>query len=231
MIKMLIADDNEAILEILTAFADEAGYSVTTARDGDEALDKFRADEFDVVLLDVMMPKKDGFEVCREIRETSNVPVLMVTARGEDYDRIMGLDIGADDYIVKPFSAAEVMARVRAIMRRLERPVAADGQKAKTLTRGSLVLDYDDCRVSVGGKTISLTKREFDILALLAENRNRIFSRDHLLESLWGYDYEGDTRAVDTHIKRLRAKLQKAPHPDWEIKTTWGVGYSFEVAK
>ena len=229
MIKMMIADDNEAIRGILTAFASEAGYKTIEASDGDEALEKFRVEKPDVVLLDVMMPRLDGFSICREIRRESNVPILMITARGEDYDRIMVLDIGADDYIVKPFSAAEVMARVRAIMRRLERPAAAEDTKSKTLTRGSLVLDYDECRASISGKVVNLTKREFDILTLLAENRGRVFSRDHLLESLWGYDYEGDTRTVDTHIKRLRAKTNAVPHPDWQIKTSWGVGYSFEV--
>ena len=173
-----------------------------------------------------MLPKRDGFSVCRALRTALDVPILMITARGEDYDRIMGLDTGADDYIVKPFSAAEVMARVRAVLRRLERSAAP---AARTLTRGSLTLLLDEERVLIAGQAIILTKKEFDILCLLAENKSRVFSRDHLLESLWGYDYEGDTRTVDTHIKRLRAKLAKALHPDWEIRTVWGVGYAFEV--
>ena len=173
------------------------------------------------------MPKMDGFAVCRALRAVSDVPILMITARGEDYDRIMGLDIGADDYIVKPFSVAVVMARVRAILRRLERT----GTPSRTLLRGSLTILTEEERVLIGGTAVALTKKEFDILCLLAENKGRVFSREHLLERLWGYDYEGDTRTVDTHIKRLRAKLAKTPHPDWEIRTVWGVGYSFEVLR
>ena len=226
MRQMLIADDNQAIIDILTAFAAKDGWQVTAVNDGDAALAAGRTGRFDVILLDVMLPKRDGFSVCRALRTALDVPILMITARGEDYDRIMGLDIGADDYIVKPFSAAEVMARVRAVLRRLERSAAP---AARTLTRGSLTLLLDEERVLIAGRAIILTKKEFDILCLLAENKSRVFSRDHLLESLWGYDYEGDTRTVDTHIKRLRAKLAKALHPDWEIRTVWGVGYAFEV--
>ena len=226
MRKMLIADDNQAIIDILTAFATKDGWQVTAVNDGDAALASGRTGHFDVILLDVMLPKRDGFSVCRALRTALDVPLLMITARGEDYDRIMGLDTGADDYIVKPFSAAEVMARVRAVLRRLERSAAP---ATRTLVRGSLTLLLDEERALIAGHAIILTKKEFDILCLLAENKSRVFSRDHLLESLWGYDYEGDTRTVDTHIKRLRAKLAKVPHPDWEIRTVWGVGYAFEV--
>lgn len=224
---MLIADDNTAIIDILRAFAEREGWQVTAASDGEAALAAGRDGAFDVVLLDVMMPKMDGFAVCRALRAVSDVPILMITARGEDYDRIMGLDIGADDYIVKPFSAAVVMARVRAVLRRLEKAAAP----ARPLIRGSLTILPEEERALVGATAVSLTKKEFDILCLLAKNKGRVFSRDHLLERLWGYEYEGDTRTVDTHIKRLRAKLAKAPHPDWEIRTVWGVGYSFEVLR
>ena len=224
---MLIADDNTAIIDILRAFAEREGWQVTAASDGEAALAAARDGAFDVVLLDVMMPKMDGFAVCRALRAVSDVPILMITARGEDYDRIMGLDIGADDYIVKPFSAAVVMARVRAVLRRLEKAAAP----ARPLIRGSLTILPEEERALVGATAVSLTKKEFDILCLLAKNKGRVFSRDHLLERLWGYEYEGDTRTVDTHIKRLRAKLAKAPHPDWEIRTVWGVGYSFEVLR
>lgn len=224
---MLIADDNTAIIDILRAFAEREGWQVTAASDGEAALAAGRDGAFDVVLLDVMMPKMDGFAVCRALRAVSDVPILMITARGEDYDRIMGLDIGADDYIVKPFSAAVVMARVRAVLRRLEKAAAP----ARPLIRGSLTILPEEERALVGVTAVSLTKKEFDILCLLAKNKGRVFSRDHLLERLWGYEYEGDTRTVDTHIKRLRAKLAKAPHPDWEIRTVWGVGYSFEVLR
>ena len=226
MRQMLIADDNQAIIDILTAFATKDGWQVTAVNDGDAALAAGRTGRFDVILLDVMLPKRDGFSVCRALRTALDVPILMITARGEDYDRIMGLDTGADDYIVKPFSAAEVMARVRAVLRRLERSAAP---ATRTLVRDSLTLLLDEERALIAGHAIILTKKEFDILCLLAENKSRVFSRDHLLEILWGYDYEGDTRTVDTHIKRLRAKLAKVPHPDWEIRTVWGVGYAFEV--
>ena len=227
MPKLLIADDHEDITEILTSFARAEGYETTTAVDGEEALRRFYAEDFDAVLLDVMMPKKDGFAVCREIRAASNVPILMITARGDDYDRIMGLDIGADDYIVKPFSPAEVMARIRAVLRRLDRN--SDAKAPRLLRQGQLSLEEDSCRALLAGTPISLTKKEFDLLWLLLENRGRTFSREHLLDSLWGYDYTGDTRTVDTHIKRLRAKLDAKPHPDWQIKTIWGVGYAFET--
>ena len=226
MRQMLIADDNQAIIDILTAFAAKDGWQVTAVNDGDAALAAGRTGRCDVILLDVMLPKRDGFSVCRALRTALDVPILMITARGEDYDRIMGLDTGADDYIVKPFSAAEVMARVRAVLHRLERSAAP---ATRTLVRGSLTLLLDEERALIAGRAIILTKKEFDILCLLAENKSQVFSRDHLLESLWGYDYEGDTRTVDTHIKRLRAKLARVPHSDWELRTVWGVGYAFEV--
>ena len=227
MLKILIADDHSAITDILVAFAEAEGFTPTVAVDGEEALRRFRSEDFDVILLDVTMPGKDGFTVCREIRKESNVPILMITARGDDYDRIMGLDIGADDYIVKPFSPAEVMARVRAVLRRLERATSVSG--LRTLRHGQLVLEEESCRAMLDGTAIPLTRKEFDLLWLLMENKDRTFSREHLLDSLWGYDYTGDTRAVDTHIKRLRAKLEKKPHPGWQIKTVWGVGYAFET--
>ncbi len=225
MIPMLIADDNAAIADILKTFAAPAGFEVTAARDGEEALRLFREKCFEVILLDVMMPKMDGFSVCRAIRAESNVPILMITARGEDYDRIMGLDIGADDYIVKPFSGAEVMARVRAVLRRLERTEDA----RRTIACGSLTLYPEEIRAVVSDRPVSLTKKEFDLLCLFAENKGRAFSRDHLLDRLWGWDYEGDARTVDTHIKRLRAKLAAYPHDDWDIRTVRGVGYALEV--
>ena len=227
MPKLLIADDNRTILDILKTVAEAAGCETVLATDGEAALRLFRAGGFDAVLLDVMMPKLDGFDVCKKIRAESDVPILMITARGDDYDRIMGLDIGADDYIVKPFSPAEVMARVRAVLRRLDRGAA--GGAGKVLRAGNLSLDVEGCRASVNGEAVALTHKEFDLLLLLMENKGRAFSREHLLDSLWGYDYMGDTRTVDTHIKRLRAKLTKTPPEGWQIKTVWGVGYAFEA--
>lgn len=222
---MLIADDNEQITKILSQFARHEGFQADIVHDGEAALQAVWKKPYDILLLDVMMPKKDGFAVCREIRQSSNLPILMITARGEDYERIMGLDIGADDYIVKPFSAAEVMARVRAILRRFQHTTKNQSQ---TLVFANLHVDLTDCKAAIDGTIISLTKKELDILSLLLENKGHVFSRDHLLDKLWGYDYAGDTRTVDSHIKRLRAKLDTMPHPLWQIKTVWGVGYSFE---
>ncbi len=227
MPNMLIADDNRQIASILTEYAKKEGYSVSRAYDGEEALSLFRAGSFDVVLLDVMMPKKDGFEVCRELRAVSNVPILMITARGEDFERIMGLDIGADDYIVKPFSPGEVMARVRAILRRLER---AEGSSARILRVGDLTVDLDHFSVRIGEQPVHLTKKETELLWTLASAPERVYTRDSLLDILWGGDYYGDNRTVDSHIKRLRQKLDACPHGPWQIKTIWGVGYKFELA-
>jgi DNA-binding response OmpR family regulator len=225
---ILIADDNKQITSILEQYAKKEGYTPQVAFDGISAIELFKSTQPEIVLLDVMMPKMDGFEVCREIRKTSNVPVIMITARGEDFERIMGLDIGADDYIVKPFSPSEVMARVRAILRRMTR---CDEQKKQHYRFDNLMINLDDYIVTIDEQNISLTKKEIEILWTLATNKNKVFSRDHLLNILWGYDYFGDNRTVDSHIKRLRAKLDEFPHDNWEIKTIWSVGYKFEEKK
>ncbi|NLA81626.1 MAG: response regulator transcription factor [Clostridiaceae bacterium] len=226
MPRMLIADDNRKITEILAEYARREGYSVDLVYDGREALNHFMANPADVVLLDVMMPFIDGFTVCREIRRISQVPILMITARNEDRDRIMGLDIGADDYIVKPFSPAEVMARVRAIMRRLD--LSSDESDSSGDYRlGSLQINMDKAEVMVGGEEVNLTHRERELLWLMSSNPERVFSRDELIDRLWGYDYEGDLRTVDSHIKRLRAKLEEHDHEDWSITTVRGQGYKF----
>lgn len=228
MAKMLIADDNKQITSILSNYARKEGFKPVVALDGEEALRLFDEHEPDIamVLLDVMMPKVDGFEVCRRLRGKSLVPVIMVTARGEDFEKIMGLDIGADDYIIKPFSAGEVMARVRAILRRMQ---PREEKTAHNIYRYSnLMIDLDKYAVTVNGSEVPLTKKEVELLWTLAKNSSKVFSRDNLLDSLWGYDYYGDSRTVDSHIKRMRAKLDKFEHPGWEIKTIWGVGYRFE---
>ncbi len=227
MPKILIVDDNKQITSILEEYTIKEGYTPIIALDGADALEKFECEKPDILLLDVMMPKKDGFEVCREIRRTSNVPIIMVTARGEDFEKIMGLEIGADDYIVKPFSPSVVMAHVKAIMRR----VTQEEKAAQRFKYDNLAVNLDDYSVTIGGAEISLTKKEIEILWTLATSKNKVFSRENLLDSLWGYDYFGDNRTVDSHIKRLRAKLDEYEHPTWEIKTIWGVGYKFEVAK
>ncbi len=225
MPKLLIVDDNKQITSILEEYAKKEGYETVIALDGVEAIEKFESENPDIILLDVMMPKKDGFTVCREIRKNSNVPIIMITARGEDYEKIMGLEIGADDYIVKPFSPGEVMARIKAILRRINR----DEVKVQQLIFDNLTISLDDYSVKIDGKLVQLTKKEIEILWTLASAKNKVFSRDNLLNNLWGYDYLGDNRTVDSHIKRLRAKLDEYVHLTWDIKTIWGVGYKFEV--
>lgn len=224
MQKLLIVDDNKQITSILEEYAKKEGYNTIIALDGEQAIELFNKENPDIILLDVMMPKKDGFTVVREIRRTSNVPIIMITARGEDFERIMGLEIGADDYIVKPFSPGEVMARIRAIMRRIVR----EDTKPQVFTYDNLTISLDDYSVTIDNKKISLTKKEIEILWTLATS-NKVFTRENLLDIVWGQDYFGDTRTVDSHIKRLRAKLEEHDHPSWDIKTIWGVGYKFEV--
>ena len=224
--KLLIADDHAQILDVLSVYARKEGYEVYTAGTGVEALEVFSSQEFAAVLLDVMMPEMDGFEVCRQIRKKSMVPIIMVTARGEDFERIMGLDIGADDYIVKPFSPSEVMARLRAVLRRMQ---AAQTTQDACLSRSNLWISLDRYQVTLDGEPIHLTKKETEILWLLASHARTVFTRNQILDAVWGYDYYGDDRTVDTHIKRLRAKLEAYAHPDWEIATVRGVGYKFEV--
>lgn len=228
MVKLLIADDNKQITSILKEYSEKDGYETVVAYDGEQALQEFGKGKFDLILLDVMMPKKDGFEVCREIRKVSSVPIIMVTARGEDFERIMGLDIGADDYIVKPFSPGEVMARIRAILRRLDQTPENESHH-KLYVHENLEIRLDEFIVKVAGHQVHLTKKEIELLWILATNKNKVFSRDNLLDSVWGYDYFGDNRTVDSHIKRLRAKIDQIPHPSWDIKTVWGIGYKFEV--
>ncbi len=226
MTTILIADDHPKIVQVLSAYAKKEGYDVIVAQDGEEALDVFRREKIDLILLDIMMPKVDGYEVCREIRKSSNVPIIMVTARGEDFERIMGLDIGADDYIIKPFAPGEVMARIRAILRRI---VAEESKVEREIKFENLRVDIDNYEAEMDGEDLGLTKKELEILWTLADARGKVFSRENLLNSVWGYDYYGDSRTVDTHIKRLRAKMDKHPHPGYEISTIWGVGYKFEV--
>ena len=224
MANILAVDDNLELCKLICTTLERDGHRVETrqaGRDLTEALCRWA----DCILLDVMMPKLDGFEVCRELRRRSMVPIIMVTARGEDFERIMGLDIGADDYILKPFSAGEVMARVRAILRRVQ-PREAEQQNLYSV--GNLVIDLDKYLVTIGGADVTLTKKEVELLWTLAKNSSKVFSRENLLDSIWGYDYFGDSRTVDSHIKRLRAKVDKFEHEEWEIKTIWGVGYRFE---
>ena len=227
MYNVLIADDNLQIVSILKEYCKKNNFNVTLAHDGEETLKKIRNNKFDIVLLDIMMPKKNGFDVCKEVRTFSNVPIIMITARGEDFERIMGLETGADDYIVKPFSPGEVIARIHAILRRVI-PNENINQE-KIFSYDNLTINLSDFTVKINDENISLTKKEIELLWLLSTNRNKVFTRENLLDSIWGYDYFGDSRTVDSHIKRLRAKLANYEHESWNIKTIWGVGYKFDI--
>ena len=226
MYKVLIADDNKQIVSILSEYCKKNNFTVSTVFDGEAALKEIEENEFDIILLDVMMPKKDGFDVCREVRTFSNVPIIMITARGEDYEKIMGLEIGADDYIVKPFSPGEIIARINAILRRI---TPKNDESAKIFIYDNLEIDLNNFMVKINDEIISLTKKEIEILWTLATNQNKVFTRENLLDLIWGFDYFGESRTVDTHIKRLRAKLDNYKHEKWNIKTIWGVGYKFDV--
>lgn len=226
---ILIADDNKDITDILSSYVKKEGFEPLIAGDGLETERMFEEYNPAAILLDVMMPLKDGYEVCRSIRKSSSVPIILITARGEDYDKIMGLDIGADDYIVKPFSPNEVMARLRAVLRRINRSEEEKGE-SNTIRISNLSINLEEYTFVVDGKRIPLTKKEIETMWTLASHPNKVFTRDNLLDSLWGYDYYGDSRTVDSHIKRLRSKLDSVNHPDWNIKTIWGVGYKFEVS-
>ena len=222
MKKLLIADDHFQIVQVLKQYAIKENYDVYTASDGAKALEEFAKREYDAVLLDVMMPEIDGFEVCRQIRRISMVPIIMITARGEDWERIMGLDMGADDYIVKPFSPIEVMARLRAVFRRIS--MASE----EVLEKGSLRIVLDKNHVTIKGETVLLTQKETEILWLLASNGGAVFSRNQILDAVWGKEYVGDSRTVDTHVKRLRAKLEGCMEKDFSIVTIRGAGYKYE---
>ncbi|MBP3300449.1 MAG: response regulator transcription factor [Clostridia bacterium] len=224
---ILIADDNKEIVDILKVYAQKEGYQYICAYDGEQALKYFKERNPSLILLDVMMPKINGFDVCKQIRQTSNVPIIIISAKAEEQERILGLDIGADDYVIKPFSPREVLMRVKTVLRR----VADDSsdEKSKKIEVAGLVIDMNSYEASVNGTPVILTKKEIEILWLFATNPGRVFTRDHLLENIWGYEYFGDTRTVDTHIKRIRTKLDIDDSVGFDIKTVWGVGYKFEV--
>lgn len=223
--KILVADDDESIVDLIALYLEKEGFQVITARDGGEALSRVAQHNPDLVVLDIMMPVKDGWDVCREIRQRYGMPVIMLTARSEDYDKILGLELGADDYITKPFNPRELVARVKAVLRRSRRT----GDEPRLLHHPGLVVNLDEFTVTKEGEPVALTRKELELLWLLAGRPNQVFSREQLLSQIWGYDYTGDTRTVDTHIKRLRQKL--GPGRAWDIATVWGVGYKFEVGK
>ena len=221
-------DDEKLIVKGIRFSLEQDGMEVDCAYDGEEALEMVRAKEYDIILLHVMLPKLTGFEVCQQIREFSNVPVVMLTAKGDDMDKILGLEYGADDYITKPFNILEVKARIKAIIRRTKKK-APEKETNRVIEKGDLHMDCDSRRLTIGGKEINLTAKEFDLLELMALNPNKVYSRDHLLNAVWGYDYPGDVRTVDVHIRRLREKIEQNPSEPKYVHTKWGVGYYFNA--
>ena len=222
--RVLVVDDEKLIVKGVRYSLEQDGMEVDCAYDGEEALQKIKDKEYDIILLDVMLPKLTGFEVCQQVREFSNVPVVMLTAKGEDMDKILGLEYGADDYITKPFNILEVKARLKAIMRRTA-PKAKE--EAKVIESKDMRLDCEGRRVYVAGKEINLTAKEFELLELLILNPNKVYSRENLLKLIWGLDYPGDVRTVDVHIRRLREKIEDNPSEPKYVHTKWGVGYYF----
>lgn len=230
--RILVVDDEQKIREVVRMYLEKEGFAVGEAANGQEALQIINRESWSLVILDLMMPGVDGWAVCREIRKTSMVPIIMLTARDAEVDRVLGLELGADDYVVKPFSPRELAARVKALLRRAgAAPAGAQNAVSRVLQHSGLSIDEDSRLVQAGGKTVNLTPKEYDLLLHMAKYPNRTFSRDELLEAVWGYDYYGDTRTVDTHINRLRDKLLKASGSTSFISTAWGVGYRFEVKK
>lgn len=224
--RVLVVDDEKLIVKGIRFSLEQDGMEVDCAYDGEEALAYARDNDYDMILLDIMLPKLDGFEVCQQIREFSDVPIVMLTAKGDDMDKILGLEYGADDYITKPFNILEVKARIKAIMRRTGKK-EKDGKDAKVIVKGDLKLDCESRRVFSKEKAINLTAKEFDLLELLAHNPNKVYSREDLLNLVWGYEYPGDARTVDVHIRRLREKIEVNPSDPKYVYTKWGVGYYF----
>ena len=222
--RILLVDDEPLIIKGLKYTLEQEGYETLAAYDGEEALEVFFANTVDLVLLDVMLPKLDGIQVCQRIRESSNVPIIMLTAKGEDMDKILGLEYGADDYMTKPFNILEVKARIKTILRRASQPVA---EKKKIIRVRDLEVNIVNRSVTLGGKEVRLTAKEFDLLQLFINNRGKVFSREAMLETVWKYDYMGDARTVDVHIRRLREKIERNTSQPEFIFTKWGVGYYF----
>lgn len=223
--KIMVVDDDGNICELLRLYLEKEGYEVVIAPNGARALELFDREQPQLLLLDVMMPQLDGWQVCREIRKRSACPIIMLTAKGEVFDKVLGFELGADDYVVKPFEAKEVMARVRAVLRRAG---FGQQQKAKSVAYDGLSINMETYELRVGGKRVDTPPKEMELIYHLASNPNRVYTRDQLLDQVWGFEYYGDSRTVDVHIKRLREKLD-GTSPQWTLKTVWGVGYKFEV--
>lgn len=222
--KVLIVDDDKNICQLLNLYLSKEGFKVNIAYSGDEALARFADDPPNIVILDIMLPGKDGWDVCREMRKMSDIPIIMLTAKGETFDKVLGLELGADDYVVKPFEPKELIARVKAVLRRYNQT----DEESNVIVYPNLVIDKNTMLVKYGKKEMELPPKEFELLYFLASHPNRVYTREQLLEQVWGFDYYGDSRTVDVHINRLREKLGGSDNP-WQIKTVWGVGYKFEI--
>ena len=218
--KVLIVDDDEHIVELIKLYMDKEGFDTVTANNGKKAVELFKSEAPAIVILDVMMPEMDGWQVCREIRRVSNIPIIMLTAKGETFDKVLGLELGADDYMVKPFEPKELLARVKAVLRRSD--------TKESIVFPNLRINLSNYELKINGNIVEVPPKELELLYFLASNPNRVFTREQLLEEVWGFDYFGDSRTVDVHIKRLREKLEGV-EANWQLKTVWGVGYKFEV--
>ena len=230
--KVLVVEDDSTLLGVIKYNLVKEGYAAITAADGVQAIEAARKEHPDLLILDIMLPKLDGLEVCRILRRESNIPIIMLTAKSEEIDKVVGLEIGADDYMTKPFSVKELMARVKALLRRAEmaqRHSAATGEQSPVIREGELQIDVERHAVSLSGAAIDLTPKEFDLLVFMMRNKKRVMSRDYLLEKVWGYDFAGDTRTVDVHIRWLRQKIEEEPADPQRLITVRGIGYKFEV--
>ena len=226
--KILIVDDEENICELVRLYIEKEGFDAIIANDGQEAVAKFNKEKQDLILLDIMLPIKDGWQVCREIRAQSKVPIIMLTAKGETFDKVLGLELGADDYVVKPFEPKELIARIRAVLRRSADSVDEKADEDE-LSFDGLKINQSTYEVYIDDKKVEMPPKEFELLYFLAKNTNKVFTRDQLLDEIWGYEFFGDSRTVDVHIKRIREKLE-GENRTWALKTVWGVGYKFEVS-
>lgn len=233
--KILIVDDDVNIAELISLYLTKECFDTCLVEDGEEAIRQFREYEPNLILLDLMLPGKDGYEVCREIRKTSNVPIIMLSAKGEVFDKVLGLELGADDYLIKPFDSKELVARVKAVLRRFApavkpaEPVSPNAEKGDYVAYPDLIVNQTNYAVTYMGRHIDMPPKELELLYFLASHPNQVFTREQLLDHIWGYEYIGDTRTVDVHVKRLREKIKD--HASWSIATVWGIGYKFEVKK
>ncbi|MEE1057658.1 MAG: response regulator transcription factor [Acutalibacteraceae bacterium] len=223
--KILIVDDDTNICELLRLYIEKDGFDTAIANTGTQAIKLFEQEKPDLIMLDIMLPELDGWQVCREIRKTSQVPIIMLTAKGEVFDKVLGLELGADDYVVKPFEAKEVVARIHAVLRRTS---VSEAPNIKEVKWDKISINLTNYELKVDGVQVDTPPKELELLYHLASNPNRVFTRDQLLDEVWGFDYYGDSRTVDVHVKRLREKIDGVS-PQWELKTVWGVGYKFEV--